>query len=999
MNITTIHSPTSRDRWTRFLGFVLTVILLCPVVAMSQSPAPVNLGTAGNFEILAKTGISSTGTTHITGDCGISPAAATYITGFGLIMDPSGIFSTSSLVTGKIYAANYASPTPANMTTAVSDMETAYTDAAGRTLPDYTELYAGDLTGRTLTPGLYKWGTGVLISAGGVTISGSPGDVWIFQIAQNLTLANGAIVTLSGGAQASNIFWQVAGQAILGTTAAMKGNILCQTAIVMTNRATLDGRAFAQTAVTLDANSVGLLIPGDTIHPAVSSTNPADSASGVAINKKITAIFSEAMDPLTINTGTFVLTQGTTPVTGAVTYTGTTATFSPAGVLAAGTAYGAVIKTGAKDLAGNALPQNYSWSFTTGAAPDTIRPVVSSTDPNNAATGVAINKKIAATFTEAMDPSTVNATTFLLTQGTTPVAGTVTYAGTTAIFAPANPLVGNTAYTAAIAIGARDLAGNALLRNYSWNFTTGPAPDTTPPAVSSTDPADAAIDVPFNKIIAATFSEAMDPLTINTTTFLLNMGITPVAGTVTYTGTTATFSPASPLGANTGYTATMTSGVGDLAGNPLPAAYSWSFTTGTSPDKTPPRVIATDPADAAVGVAVRRIIRATFSETMNPATIGAATFLVDGPGVMSVVGTVEYDPATGIAAFTPAGNLAADNVYRVTITTGARDLANNALAGDHIWSFRTGASTVVQQPVGFGSAAAFAVLAGTTVTCTGPVTINGDLGVSPGTTITGSPTVNGTIHAGDSVAANGQLDLSIAYFDATERTAGSVPVSGNLGGQTLSPGLYTSASSLEISSGDLTLDARGDAGAVFIFQMGTTLTMTSGRRVILSNGARAGNIVWQVGSSATLGTTSVFKGNILALTSITLNTGATVEGRLLARNGAVTFDGNIVIRPTVTAVEAGSTPDGVILSQNYPNPFTPSTWIQYRLAAAAQVSLRIYTLLGHEVATLVNGRQEAGTHMVQFTVGEKARNLMPGTYVYLLEAGNIVVSKKLILIR
>jgi hypothetical protein len=142
------------------------------------------------------------------------------------------------------------------MTTAISDMQTAYTDAAGRTSPDFTELYAGDITGKILTRGLYKWSTGVNISAGGVTISGSANDVWIFQIAGNLTAANGAIITLSGGAQSANIFWQVAGQTTIGTTAAMKGIILCQTGVAMNSGAALDGRALAQTAVTLIANSV-----------------------------------------------------------------------------------------------------------------------------------------------------------------------------------------------------------------------------------------------------------------------------------------------------------------------------------------------------------------------------------------------------------------------------------------------------------------------------------------------------------------------------------------------------------------------------------------------------------------------------------------------------------------------------------------------------------------------------------------------------------------------
>jgi len=230
------------------------------ITTVAAGPQPVNLGTAGNFVILAKSGVSTTGTTAgttaVVGDIGVSPAAATYITGFGLIADSSNTFSTSSLVTGKVYAADYAPPTPANMTTAVSDMETAFTDAAGRTLPDATELGAGDISGMTLAPGLYKWGTGVLITSAGVTLSGGANDVWIFQIAQGLTVANGAIVTLSGGAQTKNIFWQVSGQATLGTAADFKGIILSQTLISLNTGAVMNGRALAQTAVTLIANAI-----------------------------------------------------------------------------------------------------------------------------------------------------------------------------------------------------------------------------------------------------------------------------------------------------------------------------------------------------------------------------------------------------------------------------------------------------------------------------------------------------------------------------------------------------------------------------------------------------------------------------------------------------------------------------------------------------------------------------------------------------------------------
>jgi hypothetical protein len=243
-------------------------------VAAAQSA--VNLGTAGNFVILSKTGISTTGTTLISGNIGVSPIDSTAITGFGLTVDASNTFSISPLVTGKIYAADYTTPTSSVMTTAIGNMQTAYADAAGRTETNIvTELGAGDISGMTLTPGLYKWGTGVLINTG-VTLSGGANDIWIFQIAQDLTVGNGAIITLSGGAQSKNIFWQVAGQTTLGTTSDFKGIILCQTLIDMQTGATLNGRALAQTAVTLDANAI--TAPGTTSSPAT-TTPPSDSGS------------------------------------------------------------------------------------------------------------------------------------------------------------------------------------------------------------------------------------------------------------------------------------------------------------------------------------------------------------------------------------------------------------------------------------------------------------------------------------------------------------------------------------------------------------------------------------------------------------------------------------------------------------------------------------------------------------------------------------------------
>jgi hypothetical protein len=220
----------------------------------STGGSPVNLGTAGDYVILAKSGISTVPTSAVTGNLGVSPAAATSITGFSLVMDASGTFSTSSQVTGKVYAADYTPPTPVNLTTAVSDMQLAFTDAAGRA-PGVTELGAGNIGGMTLHSGVYKWGTGLLIPTD-VTLSGSATDVWIFQIAQNLTMSSAANILLAGGALPKNVFWQVAGLVDLGTTAHFEGVVLTQTSIALRTGASINGRLLAQTAVTLDGSAV-----------------------------------------------------------------------------------------------------------------------------------------------------------------------------------------------------------------------------------------------------------------------------------------------------------------------------------------------------------------------------------------------------------------------------------------------------------------------------------------------------------------------------------------------------------------------------------------------------------------------------------------------------------------------------------------------------------------------------------------------------------------------
>lgn len=313
----------------------------------------------------------------------------------------------------------------------------------------------------------------------------------------------------------------------------------------------------------------------------------------------------------------------------------------------------------------------------------------------------------------------------------------------------------------------------------------------------------------------------------------------------------------------------------------------------------PPTVGSAAPVNGSNGVCPNAIVVATFSEAMNPSTINAATFTL--AGAASVAGQVTYDSTSNVATFTPSSNLALNTLYTATITTGAKDLFGNPLASNFVWTFTTAATACQASSVPLGSAGNFKVLAGSTVTNTGPTTIaGGDLGLSPGTAVTGFPPgtliAPAVMHVTDSIAAQAQLDLTTAY-NYTAGLPGGAVLPGDMSGVTFTPGLYKTSSTVMLSAGAVTLDALGDPNAVFIFQIGSTLTTTGSTQVILAGGAQAKNVFWQVGSSATLGTNSSFEGTIMALQSITLDTGASLQGRALARNGAVTLDSNTISDP------------------------------------------------------------------------------------------------------
>jgi hypothetical protein len=538
---------------------------------------------------------------------------------------------------------------------------------------------------------------------------------------------------------------------------------------------------------------------------------------------------------------------------------------------------------------------------------DITPPTVSFTFPANAATGVPLNSQLVATFSEPMNPLTINSAAFTLMQGTTVVTALVSYAGVTAVFTPAGDLVPLTNYTATITTGPTDLAGNALATDFVWSFTTGVTPDTTPPTVSSTVPTNTATAVAINQTIAVTFSEAMNPLTINNTTFTLMQGTTAITGTVNYAGVTATFAPISNLATLTTYTATITTGVTDLAHNALAADFVWVFATGPSTDTTPPTIMAINPTNTAPDVALNQTINVTFSEAMDPATITTTHFTLTGPGATTVTGTVAYVAASQIASFTPTSNLAPNTTYTNTITTGVRDLAGNALATNFTWSFTTGAQIDTNLvSIALGSTSTFAILA-TAAISGGGNQIDGDVGLHPGTAQGIPPSeINGTIHVNDQAAMDAQASLLAAYTEAVNRSSNVKVLPTNLGGLVLVPGLYSNATSTGISgtgqNSILTFDAQGDANAVFVLQTASTLITDPGSSIVLSGGAQAKNIFWQVGSSATLNTSTLFEGTILAAVTITVDSGSAVEGRLFAGSagdgsGAVTVQSSTITVP------------------------------------------------------------------------------------------------------
>jgi O-glycosyl hydrolase len=438
--------------------------------------------------------------------------------------------------------------------------------------------------------------------------------------------------------------------------------------------------------------------------PTVSAVTPGDGSTGVAVGTTVTATFSEAMSASSISASTFTLTPaGGAAVSATVSYNATTltATLTPKAPLAAGKTYTAAVTTGVVGATGSALANVNSWSFTTAQGPV---PTVTGVTPASNSTGVSIASTVVATFSEAMDATTVTGSSFTLTGGGASATGTITVDPTGTIFTltPSAPLAYSTTYTALITTGVQAASSAPevpLAADYSWSFTTQP-----PPAASvlTVTPTSGSTGVAISgTTVTATFGAAMTATTINPSTFTLTGPSGVVAGTVTYNSTTftATFTPSASFAYGATYTATIGTGVTDSLGGPLSAPYTWSFTTVKA---TVPTVTSVTPASGATSVDTTNTVTATFSEPMNGATLTPSTFTLTATGFPAVAGAVAYNTGTQTAIFTPSATLAPSTTYTATITTGAQGSTGAALASNYTWTFTTGA-TPAAVAVSFGT--------------------------------------------------------------------------------------------------------------------------------------------------------------------------------------------------------------------------------------------------------------------------------------------------------
>lgn len=677
-----------------------------------SDPSPVT--TASTVTTLDITPPRVTGVSPLNGSVGVSLVADAVVQ-FSEAMDPATINTT----TFNLKVTGSGALIPGTVTYTASNQRATFTPdgglPSGQSITITVTTGAKDVRGNALSPaftssfatrdveGPHVTATTPTNGAGNVSPT-APNISITFSEPLDATTVNTNTITLRLSSS---------GEFVPGTVAYIAGT---RTATFTPASALTQGVGFTVTAASsitdVAGNALGAdfqftFSTGDTSAPFLILATPANLTTGVATNTTVKAAFNEAMNPTTITTTTFTVRAGGlngTLVPGTVVYDvpTATATFTPSTSLASNTAYVVTVTTGAKDLAGNSLAASTvpnPWTFTTAAPADNTAPTVTGVTPSNGTNNVNVGTDVLITFSEAMDQATINNTNITVRNTATSslVAGVVTYNPATfvATFNPDVSLAQGTGYTVTVSTAVKDVAGNALAAPFTSTFTTQPAPDNTAPTIVSVSPANGTTAPPNTKVYV-TFSEPMDPTTINNTTTNITLKVTSssaaVPGTVTYNAAQnmAIFSPTSTLTASTGYTLTVTTGVKDAAGNALAAQATSAFTTTAGADAVAPTVTAVSPTNGASGVAVNSPVAVTFSEAMDPTTINGTTFTVKvTSSSAAVAGTISYNSTTHVATFAPTASLTAGTGYTVTVTTGVKDLAQNAMVGQFTSTFTT----------------------------------------------------------------------------------------------------------------------------------------------------------------------------------------------------------------------------------------------------------------------------------------------------------------------
>jgi hypothetical protein len=848
--ITTAATSAGGAPLTANYVWTFTMVTLPLPIVVSVTPAPFATNVPTNATVSATfneamLAVSINGTTTFT----VQAPGGTDVPGTA-VLSGSGLVATFTPTSGAL----------ANNTTYTATITTAALSMAGAPLAG---PYVWTFT--TITPAPIVMSTVPLAGATGVPITQVLHARFNEAMLCSTLQSPATTITLTGpGATPVGITVACAGS---GVTITPTSPLLYSTEY--TANISVAAEDLAGTPMVLPYQWVFYTVPGPPPPPTVISTIPINLAVDVPINQVLSATFSEAMDPATINSATFLLVQTSvpgTPVNGVITYApnGSVATFTPNAPLLPSTNYTANITVGAMDLNDDAAVTPYQWTFTTAAAALVVPPTVISTipvtpDPTSNPvvpedTTVPLNQTISADFSEAMNPTTIVSANFTLTYLVagvpTPVTGLVAYAaiGNQLVFLPSANLLPSTTYTATITTGVQSLTGVALASTYSWIFETSAAVVTTGPEVELTVPASAATGVDLNQAVSATFSEAMNPLTLTTATFQLYTGTsasgTPIPATITYDPVSfiATLTPTNLLTASTQYTAIVTDGATDQFGNPLvagPVPNPWTFTTGTAA-LVPPIVL---------------------GPTIAPFGGFAGGAGMTNTGTLTVI---NGDSGTTATAYTSYTGFHDDTVLigGVAECTYTETPLNIGLVTGTIYSPLVSTST-------------FCPLEGTAA----------DIAVAT-EALSEATTAYGTLHG---LAPTGALAAEV-------------------GGTTIYPGVYDNANSVGITAGDLTLDAQGDPNAYFIFQVGTILTVGlpgTPRNIILANGAKASNIFWTVAGTGVYLEPSgggTFNGTIIASNFIHVSTAdnvsvVTVNGRLISLDASTTLVDTVINVP------------------------------------------------------------------------------------------------------